>query len=267
MKSSNPIVQEVIDNFGTVEKMSSIFASPNGSSIKALLVSGDAGTGKTNSVMKGVYSVVENEDDIIYLKGASMTAAALYCKMYLARNKGKVLVLDDVDIIHKSSQELSTILDLFKAAAEMTKGDRVLSWERATANNLMKELGVPMSYVFEGSIIWITNDKIADIERKAKGHWNAISSRFNINTVYLNDQEKLLYTLFLVEEEGMLGVKCNMKQGGYSDEIVKMTSDYIRKNYKYLNEVTPRIAGKIADLMETFPNDWKMMCDNQLMSY
>jgi hypothetical protein len=266
MNSNNPVVQEVIDNFNTINKMAGIFARPNGSAIKGLLISGDAGTGKTNAVMNGVYSVVQNADDVIYLKGASMTAAALFCKMYLAREKGKVLVLDDVDIIHKSSQELSTILDLFKAATEMTKDDRVLSWERASANQLMNQLGVPMSYVFEGSIIWITNDHIVQIENKAKGHWNAISSRFNINTIYLNDQEKLLYTLFLVEEVGMLGKNCNTKDGGYSEEIIKTTTDYIRKNYKYLHEVTPRIAAKIADLMESFPEDWKVMCDNQLMS-
>lgn len=266
MTSSNPIVQEVINNFKSIEKMASIFASPNGSAIKALLVSGDAGTGKTNSVMNGVYSVVDDPNDVVYLKGASLTAAALYCKMYLAREKGKVLVLDDVDIIHKTAQELSTILDLFKSAAEMTKGQRILSWERANANGMMRELGVPMSYVFEGSIIWITNDKLIDIENKAKGHWNAISSRFNISTVYLNDQEKLMYTLFLVEEVGMLGEKCNTKEGGYSDEIIQLTLGYIRKNYRYLNEITPRIAAKIAAMIEDFPTDWEMLCDNQLMN-
>lgn len=266
IQSNNPVVQDVINSFKSIERMASIFASANGSAIKALLVSGDPGTGKTNSVMKGVYSVVESPDDVIYLKGASMTAAALYCKMYLARQKGKVLVLDDVDIIHKSPQELSTILDMFKSAAEMTIQDRILSWERASANSLMRELGVPMSYVFEGSIIWITNDKLVDIENKAKGHWNAISSRFNISTVYLNDQEKLMYTLFLVEEVGMLGSKCNTKEGGYSDEIVSMTIQYIRKNYKYLNEITPRIAAKIAAMIEDFPNEWELLCDNQLMN-
>ena len=76
-----------------------------------------------------------------------------------------------------------------------------------------------------------------------------------------------MYTLYLVEEVDMLGKSCNIKEGGYSKEIIQETTSYIRKNYKFLNEVTPRIAAKIADLMEMFPNDWKMMCDNQLMSY
>lgn len=265
MKSSNPIVQEVIEKFMTVQKMSKILSSPNGSAIKGLLISGDAGTGKTHYAKLGVYDSVE-EDDVIYIKGASITAAALYVKLFLARQKGKVIVLDDVDIIHKSKAELSTILDLLKGATEMTSGERILAWERASSNNLMKELGVPMSFDFQGSIIWITNDKIADIEKKAKGHWNAISSRFNQVPVWLNDQEKLMYTLYLLEEVDMLGKSCQIKEGGYSKEIISETINYIRTNYKFLNEITPRISAKIADLMESFPNDWKMMCDNQLMS-
>jgi len=263
--SNNPIVQEVIEKFMTVQKMSMIMSSPNGSAIKGLIISGDAGTGKTHWAKLGVYHSVE-EDDVIYIKGASITAAALYIKMYLSRQKGKVLVLDDVDIIHKSKAEMSTILDLLKGATEMTSGERIIAWERASANSMMKELDVPMSFDFQGSVIWITNDKISDIATKAKGHWNAISSRFNQVPVWLNDQEKLMYTLHLLEEVDMLGKKCQTKKGGYSKKIIQETINYIRTNYKYLNEITPRISAKIADLMESFPNDWKMMCDNQLMS-
>jgi len=266
MTSNNPIVQEVIEKFMTVEKMAAIFSRPEGSNIKGLLISGDAGTGKTFFTKRGVYQSV-NDDDIIYIKGASITAAALFIKLFLAREKGKILVLDDVDIIHKSGQEMNTILDLLKGATEMTKGERILSWERAGANTMMRELEVPMSFNFEGSVIWITNDKISEIADKAKGHWNAISSRFNQVPVYLNEQEKLMYTLHLLEEVDMLGKNCEVVEGGFSREIIQETISYIRKNYKFLNEVTPRIAAKIATLMEDFPNEWKMMCDNQLMSY
>jgi hypothetical protein len=261
---TNPIVEEVVEQFNVVEKMSKIFSTGQ-SSIKGLLISGDAGTGKTFFAKKGLYQSV-SDDEVTYIKGSSITAAALYVKLFLSRHKGSVLVLDDVDIIHKGKAELNTILDLLKGATEMTKGERMISWERVQNNALMRELDVPTSFDYQGSIIWITNDSISDIEKRTSGHWQSISSRFSQLPIKLTTEQKLLYTLYLLEDMDMLGKNCEVKEGGFSEDIIENTIQYIRKNYKILNEVTPRIAAKIADLMDMFPNDWKMMCDNQLIS-
>jgi hypothetical protein len=260
-KTKNPVINGVLEKFDTVYKMTNIFASENGSAMNGLLISGDAGTGKTHWVNKGLAEATE-ENNIIYIKGSSITAPAIFVKLFLARRKGQVLVLDDVDIIHKSGAELSAILDLFKGATEMTKGERILAWERAGSNQLMSELGVPRSFDFQGSIIWITNDTLDQIAKKAKGHWYAISSRFNPITVYLNEQEKLLYTLHLIEE-GLLGENCHAKEGGYPEDIIESTSEYILENFRDFDNMTPRLAIKIADTMQTYPEDWKMLCDQQ----
>lgn len=261
IKTKNPVVNGVLEKFDTVYKMSKIFASENGSATNGLLISGDAGTGKTHWVRKGLFESTD-ESNIEYVKGSSITAPPIYCKLFLNRHPGNVLVLDDVDIIHKSGAELSTILDLFKGATEMTKGERIISWERAGQNQMMTEYGVPRSFDFQGSIVWITNDPIEHIAKKAKGHWHAISSRFNTITVNLNEQEKLLYTLHLIEE-GFLGVNCQAKEGGYSAEIIERTSEFILDNYKSFDNITPRIAVKIADLMYTNPEDWEMLVKQQ----
>lgn len=265
LKHFNPIVSDVIQQFDTVELMSRIFTNTDSSSAtRGLLISGDAGMGKTHFVKKGLFTSLDKER--VYDAGSSVTAAALYCKMYFAREQGSVLLLDDVDIIHKSPGEMNTILDLFKAATEMTHGSRMVGWERANSNQLMRDNNIPSSFDFQGSIIWITNDTIDDISKKAKAHWPAISSRFTQIPVRLDDNQKLQYTLYLLTEQGMLSENCNTKLGGYSEEIVESTVNFIRENYKNLIDITPRSAAKIADTMEQYPDHWRMIIENSMFT-
>lgn len=262
-KNTNPIVQDVIDKYDTVYIMTKSFVENRHSALKGLIISGDAGTGKTHWVKKAFIDTKTTED-VKYIKGASISAAALYVMLYVYRGAGKVVVLDDVDITSKNPSERNAILDMIKGATEVTKSERNISWVKAQANPLMVQNNVPNSFNFDGSLIWITNETVTDISKKAKSHWNAISSRFNIIPVYLNSQEKLLYTLYLIEEVGMLGKDCEGKEGGYSIKVQNDTIDYIKDNHKDLNEITPRLAIKIADIRCNHPSNWKTLIKNQL---
>ena len=263
-KSNNPIVNKVIDKFDSVYIMTKSFVENRHSAIKAILVSGDAGTGKTHWVKKAIEDLKLKPEDVYHVKGASISAAALFVILYIFREAGKIVVLDDCDIIHKSPAEKNAILDMLKGATEVTKGERKLSWIKATPNQLMRENNVPVTFDFQGSLIWITNDTIEDIAKKAKNHWNAISSRFNQIKVYLTPEEKLSYTLYLIESCDMLGKKCEGKEGGYSIKVQNDTIDYISENWESLTEVTPRVATKIADMRENYPSNWKTLVKNQI---
>ena len=262
-KNTNPVVQEVIEKFDTVYIMTKSFVENRYSALKGLLISGDAGTGKTHFVKKAFIDTKTTED-VQYVKGASISAAALYVMLYMYRHEGKVVVLDDVDITNKQPSERNAILDMLKGATEVTKGERNISWVRAQANPLMVQNNVPTSFNFEGSLIWITNETIDDIAKKSKNHWNAISSRFNQVPVYLTTEQKLMYTLYLIEEIGMLGKECEGKEGGYSIQVQNDTIEYIKDNWKNLKEVTPRLAIKIADIRNNHPTNWKILIKNQL---
>lgn len=262
---TNPVLDEVKNKYLTIEKMVSIFVKNPDAAMRGVLVSGDAGFGKTLFTKRGLQAT-NDVSNIDYVKGSSITAAAMFCKLYQSKDAGQVLVLDDVDIIHKSTGERSTILDMFKAATEPTTDDRVIEWGRASQNQLMRDNDIPSKFVFKGSIVWITNEKIEDIADKVKTHWNAISSRFRQIPVWLNEQEKLMYTLHLIEDVNMLGPDCNAKEGGYSADIIQKTVNYIRKNYKSMNDVSPRISISIADTIENFPNDWETYCEYQFIN-
>ena len=68
-KSTNPIVQEVQDRFETIYDMTTIFTNGD-SATKGLLISGDAGTGKTHYVKKAIFDA-NAEDRCEYIKGSS----------------------------------------------------------------------------------------------------------------------------------------------------------------------------------------------------
>ena len=264
-KFMNPIVKEVFDTYKTVQTMTEMFATKP-SVTRGLLISGNAGMGKTHFVQQAFKST-NTESNVMYVKGSSVTAAAMYCLLYQSREKGQIIVFDDTDIIHKSSAERAAILDMFKSATEPTMGQRIIGWHRAAPNPLMRDNDVPMQYDFQGSIVWITNDSVEDMRKLCKGHWNAIASRFTQIEAWFEDHQKIAYTLYLIDEVKMLGENCTVKEGGWPEEVVDDTIGYMNEHYRHLKDITPRTAIKIADVRATYPDQWRIFCDNQFLSY
>jgi hypothetical protein len=271
-KFINPVVKRVIDNFDMVYTMTQNFiinSDPNSekgqSALKGLCIPGDAGLGKTHYVKKAIVDL-NGEKNVEYIKGGSITAAALFVKLYLNKDKGRIVILDDVDIVHRSGKDRSDMIDMIKGATEPAL-ERYISWETAQSNPLMKQHGVPNKFKFDGTIIWITNDTMASIEKATKNHWAALASRFTWIPCFFNDDEKILYTLHCITEYNMLGEKCQAKKGGYPDDVVDDVVEYLQNNYDRLQEITPRMAVKIADLRHFNPDNWKTLVRIQCFSH
>jgi tRNA A37 threonylcarbamoyladenosine biosynthesis protein TsaE len=265
LKHSNPIVQDVIDRFMTVNKICKVFVTGN-SAQKGIIISGDAGTGKSHYV-KQAFDDTNTTDRVDYNKSKTFTAAAFYVRLFLNKEPGDVVTFDDCSLEHITGKDFKDIVSMLLGATEMTKGKRIIGWERASTNQLMKDNNVPHEFDFQGSIIWITNSSFEQLAKKFGAHWEAFQSRFIQIPIKLNDQEKLLYTLYLLEEVKMLeGDRCETKEGGYSKKIVTETIKYIRNNYKYMNNVTARVAAQIADTMEQFPDEWETLIENQTIT-
>lgn len=256
----NPIAREVKEVFDGVDAMVTNFAKNPNSAINGLIVSGDAGIGKTYTV-KSALKAAGVANNVEYIKGGKITAASLYVKLYLNRSKHRVVVLDDCDIIHH--QDKRQIIPMLLGATELGQSGDV-SWEVAKRNALMEEYDVPTRFDFEGSIIWITNDTVEDIGKAAKQWKQAIFSRFNTAKCYFTDEQKYMYTMYLAEYLDMLGANCQEFPGGYSEETIDSALDYMASNYRNLVEVTPRQAIKIADIIHHTEEDLQRMQLNQL---
>ena len=242
----NPIAKEVQDTFdGIYAQVTSFVQNPN-SAINGMIVSGDAGTGKTYTVKKALIDT-GHQQSVEYIKGGKITAASLYVKLYLNRASHRIIVLDDCDVIHH--QDKNQIVPMLLGAAELGSKNREVSWETARKNPLMEEYNVPGRFEFQGSIIWITNDRKEQIGKAVKQWKQAIMSRFNFAECNFTDEQKFMYTMHLIDNHDMLGTNCQEFDNGYPEEIIDETTDYLSENYRNLVEVTPRQAIKIADIL------------------
>jgi len=243
----NPIAKEVQDTFDSIYAQISTFILHPNSAIKGIIISGDAGTGKTHTTKRAMRDH-NYQQNVEYIKGGKITAASLYVKLYLNRGKHRIVVLDDCDLIHHSEKRM--IIPMLLGATEL--GDkREISWEVARKNTLMEEHNVPTSFTFEGRIVWITNDTKKDIQKSVRQWKNAIFSRFNFAECNFTDEQKFMYTMHLVEHHNMLGKNCEPFPNGYPKKIIEEAVDYMSNNYRNLVEVTPRQAIKIADILNT----------------
>lgn len=241
----NPIAKEVQDTFDGIYAQTTSFVQNPNSAINGMIVSGDAGTGKTYTVKKALVDT-GHQKNVEYIKGGKITAASLYVKLALNRAKHRIVVLDDCDIIHHS--EKKQIVPMLLGAAELGQSGEI-SWETARKNPLMEEYNLESHYPFQGNIIWITNDRKEDIAKAVKQWKSAIFSRFNFAECNFTDEQKFMYTMHLVENIDMLGKNCQEFPGGYPEDIIEESRDYMAENYRNLVEVTPRQAIKIADIL------------------
>lgn len=250
MARINALAREVQEVFDGIYAQTTSFVTHPDSAINGLIVSGDAGTGKTFTVKKAIRDS-GYMNNVEYIKGGKITAASLYVKLYLNRAKHRIVILDDCDIVHHG--EKRQIVPMLLGAVELGQ-QRDVSWEVARRNPLMIENDVPTRFDFHGSVIWITNDRKNDIGQAVKQWRNAIFSRFNFAECKFSDEQKYSYTMHLIEHMDMLGVNCQEFKGGYPQEIIDQTLDYLDQNYRNLVEVTPRQAIKIADILHHNPD-------------
>lgn len=187
------------------------------------------------------------------VKGA-MSAIGLYCKLFNYADKDNVLVFDDCDSVF--SDELS--LNILKAALD-SKKNRTIHWN--TDSFKLRNEGVPDSFTFKGSAIFITNIKFDNVKsKKMRDHLTALESRCHyIDLTIDTDREKML-RIKQITEDGMLD---SYELG---EEVVQDIVDFIDINKTKLRELSLRTVLKVADLAKAFPTKWEAMAENTVMS-
>jgi len=228
--------------------------------VRAMIVSGPPGVGKSHGVEKvlgkhDLLADIAGNDKLRkyeVVKGA-MSAIGLYCKLFKYADKDNVIVFDDCDSIF--NDELS--LNILKAALDSKKNRRI-HWN--TDSFKLRNEGVPDSFLFQGSAIFITNIKFDNVKsKKMRDHLEALESRCHYIDLTIDTEREKMLRIKQIVRDGMLD------EYRFADEIVQEIIDFVDINKKRLRELSLRTVLKVADLAQAFPDRWEAMAENTVM--
>jgi hypothetical protein len=165
-----------------------------------------------------------------------------------------VVVFDDCDSILIDDVSLN----LLKGALDSGK-KRKISW-LAESSTLRRE-GIPDSFEFKGSVIFITNLKFDQMRsQKLRDHLDALQSRCHYLDLTLDTMRDKLLRIKQIAADGELFADLGLDQQAH-DEILA----FMDLNKNKLREMSLRMAIKIGQLRKSFPNNWIMMAKTTCM--
>jgi hypothetical protein len=252
-ETDEEILQRMDDRF---EMLNDMTRAVKTGAVRALIVSGPPGVGKSYGVEK-----VLSQEKLLYMLGkeksyevvkGAVSPLGLYCKLYNFSSKDNVLVFDDCDSIFTDE----TSLNLLKAALDSNKS-RTLHWN--SDSRKLRDESIPNSFQFDGSAIFITNVKFAKVRGRLREHIIALESRCHYIDLTIDTMREKLLLIKRIVQQGMLN------DYKLPAEIVEEIVDFIEMNQDRLRELSLRTVLKIADLAKAFPNNWEMMAENTVM--
>jgi hypothetical protein len=246
-ETDNQIIERMRERFSILDDMTQ--ASIDGV-VRGMVVTGPPGVGKSFGVEQvleknSLFDVLANNKlRFEVIKGAS-SAIGLYKVLYNNADKNSVLVLDDCDTVLYDE----TSLNLLKAALDSCK-KRKLSWNTDSA--LLRREGIPDTFEFQGSVIFITNLKFDNVRGKIKDHLAAIMSRCHYLDLTMDTMREKVLRCKQIVADGMLN------EYQFTAEEQNDLMNFMFENKEKMREISLRMVTKLADLKKSFGDEkWK----------
>ena len=227
--------------------------------IRAMIVSGPPGVGKSFGVEQEIEKATMFDKlagkriRAEVVKGAA-TPIGLYQTLYKYSDANCVVVFDDCDSILLDDVSLN----LLKGALDSGK-KRKISW-LSESSSLRRE-GIPDSFEFKGSAIFITNLKFDKMKsQKLRDHLDALQSRCHYLDLTLDTMRDKILRIKQIAKDGVLFADYDFEPE-VQDEII----EFMDANQNRLREMSLRMAIKIADLRKMSVLNWKRLAETTCM--
>ena len=249
-------MDRIATRFAVLDEMSKACISGD---IRAMIVTGPAGIGKSHGVNLQMEKasmfdrLASNKVRFEVVKGA-MSGIGLFAKLYKFSDAKNVLVFDDCDI-----WEDQDALNVLKGALDSGKTRRI-SWNKDS--RILRDEGIPNSFNFNGSVIFITNKSFDDKKAgKMQPHLDALQSRCHFLDLTVDSERDKMLRIKQVhrDADGGLFVDYDFTQE-QTDEIMS----FIWDNHNKLREVSLRMCLKVADLVKISAN-WRQLAQSTCM--
>jgi hypothetical protein len=252
--------QQILDRLGErFEILDEMTEAVRSGSIRAMIVSGPPGVGKSHGVetvlqKAGLFDILAERPPKYEVCKGAMSAIGLYSKLYEFSKAGNVVVFDDCDDILYDSLSLN----ILKGALDSSER-RFISWN--TDSRLLRSEGIPDRFEFCGSAIFITNIKFEHVRSKTlRSHLDALESRCHYIDLQMDTQREKILRIQQVVNKGKMLERYEFEQCT-ADEVVEFVVD----NKDNLRELSLRMVLKVADLRKGFPKSWKSMAKTTCM--
>ena len=249
-------IEQIAQRFQILEDMTKA-ATQN--EITAMIVSGPPGVGKSY----GVEQEIEKATLFDQIAGrrlraevvkGSATPIGLYQTLYKYSDRNCLVVFDDCDAILMDD----VALNLLKGALDSGK-KRKISW--LAESRVLRSEGIPDSFYFKGSVIFITNLKFDKVRsQKLRDHLDALQSRCHYLDLTLDSMRDKILRIKQIAKSGALFQDLDIEQSGQDDII-----EFMDSNKSRLREMSLRMAIKIAQLYKSFPGNWRAMTESTCM--
>lgn len=249
-------IEQIAQRFQILEDMTKA-ATQN--EITAMIVSGPPGVGKSY----GVEQEIEKATLFDQIAGrrlraevvkGSATPIGLYQTLYKYSDRNCLVVFDDCDAILMDD----VALNLLKGALDSGK-KRKISW--LAESKVLRSEGIPDSFHFKGSVIFITNLKFDKVRsQKLRDHLDALQSRCHYLDLTLDSMRDKILRIKQIAKSGALFQDLDIEQSGQDDII-----EFMDSNKNRLREMSLRMAIKIAQLYKSFPGNWRAMSESTCM--
>lgn len=239
--------KEINQTFHVIEQFTRSIAKGD---MRFLIISGAPGLGKSFGTYRVMNELDRNSTRHCIMKGYA-SGPALYRKLYDHKGRGQVVILDDIDDVFKDEKGMN----ILKAATD-TLPKRVISYE------VEKEKDLPRNFVFEGSIILITNYDfdawmLAAGKKKIVNHFRALLDRGHYINIGINESDPnyaddCIIRIMQVMQEGFLS---HLRE----DEKMAVLT-YMQNHKDKLRTLSLRMAEKLAGELKLWGKDrWEQM--------